>query len=202
MFRDPVSSRVFDHEWELREYLSDLSWIIYDEMPRKDVRERRRRFNQAYADLRKNRSVEQVFGWLAANPAETLHSPLIGKPLDKYSSPYENIRLRKIKFVNDGDWSPHSYPWCDLNHNIQGSGWEVFFDITMPTNQKPAFSSADQYRGFASLGIYPVHSLYSREDFGARYEIEAVMPAKEWREMAMLQKLAGNISGPISFEAA
>jgi hypothetical protein len=90
----------------------------------------------------------------------------------------------------------------DLEVLVQeGWGWNLDIQVTVPTNPKPRFSPTRLTQALNSYGIF-IHraEFTSRTENGMPvYNFGGVMPAKLWRNLAMMEKLAGHIDGSIDF---
>lgn len=201
MYKDPLSSRIFDKIYDYQNYLVEIHYGLTQDLGWKNVREGKAKFKVVYDELHTLNNIPDIMKWIARNPDRLMFSPLVDRPVEKVTSSFTELVAFTSKFFPDASLKHFEYTYPDLNHHLEGSCWQIKASIFMPQTQNPRFVAADLWRGMNSLGLYIVDQEFFGRDKGRmRYDIKIALLAKEWRSMAMMYKLAGKISGPIKFE--
>ena len=201
MYKDPLSSRVFDNVYDYQSYLVEIHYGLTQDLGWKNVREGKAKFKVVYDELHALNTISDIMAWLSANPDRLMFSPLVDRPLDKVTSSFTRFVPFTSKFFPDASYKHFDYTYPDLNHQLEGSCWTIKASIWMPQTQTPRFVAYDLWRGMNSLGLYIIdHAFSGREGDMMRYDIKIALLAKEWPTMTTLYKLAGKITGPIKFE--
>lgn len=201
VYRDPLSTRLFDDVDSYRHHLRESAWQLSNDHDWSYIHRRLVEFKRARAEVLACQSIPAIMQWFKDNADRTMFSPLLGTNPGRDSSAYTEFRPLGGKYVQEHTWVAQNFPYPLHYPAITASGWMIRVMIGMPEVQNPRFNLTAQNRGLTTLGLHVLDAeMMHRNNNMIYYALKLGLMAREFEHIALMLKLKGDIKGRIVYE--
>lgn len=206
MFRSPTSHLVFDDKGLYRSHLNEIMWA--SELPWAELRRLKEKYREGRKELWSVTTFTAMKRWLDDNRDLVLRAPCLniaarGNRAGKVT-PYKEMVIEGTRYRQDIDTEIFHFLDNVYNDRITNKAGWMFRGYFIPQRgSDPRFSISDTCRALTAYGFYIIDYQHeTRKDGNSVYAFQACILARDFKNLAMIEKLAGRASGNMAFVTA